>query len=69
MIFEDSLASVDAAKNCDGEEELDDSDGGLENYRDDSGQTQDTVRRNEMRVVALVYLDDQEGTEEAQNTE
>ena len=69
MIFEDSLASVDAAKHCDGEEELDDSNGGLENYRADSGQTQDTVRRNEMRVVALVYLDDQEGTEEAQNTE
>jgi hypothetical protein len=69
MIFVNSLASVDAAENCDGEEELNHSDRGLEDYRDDSDQTEDTVRRNEMRVVALVYLDDEEGTEEGQNTE
>ena len=62
MIFVDTLASVNTAENCDGEEELDHSDGGLKDYRDDSDQTEDTVRRNEMRVVALVYFDEEEGT-------
>jgi hypothetical protein len=69
MIFVDSLASIDTTENSYGEEELDYSDGGLKDYRNDSDQTEDTVWGSEMGVVALVYLDDEEGTEETQDTE
>lgn len=69
MILVDSLASVDAAKNSDGEEELDYSDGGLQDHRDNGSQTEDTVWRDEVRVVSLVQFDDDEGAQEAQDAE
>lgn len=69
MIFVDSLASVDTAEYRDGEEELDHPERGLEDHQDDRGQTEDTVWRHEVRVVAFVYFDDGEGTQEAQDAE
>lgn len=69
MIFVDSLASVDTAENRDGEEELDHSDGGLEDDQDNGSQTEDAVRGNEVRVVSLVYFDDDEGAQETQDAE
>lgn len=69
MILVDSLASVDTAENREGEEELDYSDGGLEDDQDDGSQAKDAVRGNEVRMISLVYFDDDEGAQETQDAE
>lgn len=69
MILVDSLASVDTAEDREGKEELDHSDGDLEGDQDDGSQTEDAVRGNKVRVVSLIYFDDDDGAQETQDAE
>ena len=69
MVFVESLSSFDASEDGDRQQILNDATKGLQYHKDDCEETKNAVRGHEMRVVALVDLDDGERAEECQDAE
>ena len=69
MILVDLLSRVDTPKNPDREEVLHHAHRCLENDKDISNQTQHAMRGGEVRMVALVDFDYEEGCDEREQTD
>lgn len=68
MIFVESLPGVYATEDSDRQAVLDNPEESLKRDEDDGEETKNTVRGNEVGVVALVHFDDDEGAQKADYT-